>query len=180
MTVTPLTSPDNYFDSVFPMIRGAGERIWIQQQYIEGNGGSTIPRLLEAIAEKQRAGVDVRLMASSKFSSAWDASKATIQDAGLIDQLKAINLDNFLHLHNKGAIVDDAVVVSSTNWSENSVRQAREVGILIHSAAVTDFFSQVFDDDWRTGWSVATADSRSSSLDVTAGAEVEVDPADRV
>jgi hypothetical protein len=38
----------------------------------------------------------------------------------------------------------------------------------------------VFDDDWRTGWSVATADSRSSSLDVTAGAEVEVDPADRV
>src|SRR5262249_32635924 len=66
MSVTPLTSPDNYFDQILPLIRSAQSRIWIQQQYILANGGTAVPRLLEAI--KQRASkVDVRLIVSSKF-----------------------------------------------------------------------------------------------------------------
>jgi hypothetical protein len=183
MTIRPLTSPDNYISSILPLLQGAQQRIWLQQQYIEGKGGPSVPRLLEAIAKRRAANVDVKIMVSSRFSSGWDQSKETLQSAGLEDTLRAINLDNFTHCHNKGVIVDDAVVVSSTNWSENSISRARESGMLIHSEAVTDYFAGVFDDDWNTGWSVATADSQASSFAVSVspnGDTVEVDPADMV
>jgi phosphatidylserine/phosphatidylglycerophosphate/cardiolipin synthase-like enzyme len=183
MTVSPLTSPDNYFDSVLPLIRSARKRIWVQQQYIEGAGGPSVPRLLDAVAQKQRSGIDVRIIISSRFDENWTASKETLQDAKLLNRLRAINLDNFTHCHNKGVIVDDAVVVSSTNWSENSIQRAREAGILIQSADVAGFLGQVFEDDWKTGWSVSTADSQTSSFAAVAdegGEDLTIDPADRV
>ena len=76
-----------------------------------------------------------------------------------------------------------AVVVSSTNWSENSIRRAREAGILIHSANVAGFFGQVFEDDWKTAWSVSTADAQATAFEAVAvpGEEdLTIDPADRV
>jgi phosphatidylserine/phosphatidylglycerophosphate/cardiolipin synthase-like enzyme len=183
MTVSPLTSPDNYFDTLLPLLRSARKRIWVQQQYIEGAAGPAVPRLLDAISQKQRSGVDVRFIVSSRFNESWVATKETMHDAKLFNRLRAINLDNFTHCHNKGVIVDDAVIVSSTNWSENSIRRAREAGILIHSADVAGFFGQVFDDDWKTGWSVSTADSQATSFEAVAvpgGEDLTIDPADRV
>ncbi len=183
MDVLPLTSPDNYFDSILPLLQGAQRRIWLQQQYIQGGGGPGVPQLLEAVANRKAAGVDVRIIISSRFPAAWQQSKNTIKDAGLLADLRAINLDFFTHCHNKGVIVDDSVVVSSTNWSENSLRRAREAGILIHSDAVTGFFSNVFEDDWNTGWTVSTADSQAPhfSVPVSPGDDtVEIAPADQV
>jgi phosphatidylserine/phosphatidylglycerophosphate/cardiolipin synthase-like enzyme len=168
---------------VLPLIRTARKRIWLQQQYIQGAAGPSVPRLLDAVAQKQRSGVDVRIVVSSRFNESWVATKDTLQDAKLLNQLRAINLDNFTHCHNKGVIVDDAVVVSSTNWSENSIQRAREAGILIHSAYVAGFFGQVFEDDWKTGWSVSAADSQASSFEAVAaagGEDLTIDPADRV
>ena len=178
---TPLTSPDNYFDQVNALIRTASQRVWIQQQYIEAAGGTSVPSLLESIS-RRGSQLDVRLMVSSKFPENWDKTKETVRDAGLISKLRAINLDNFIHCHNKGVIVDDAVVVTSTNWSENSIRRAREAGLLIRSKSVAGYFAQVFADDWTTGWTVATADSHITSFDISSGADQdpEVDPADRV
>jgi phosphatidylserine/phosphatidylglycerophosphate/cardiolipin synthase-like enzyme len=64
-----------------------------------------------------------------------------------------MNLTYYTHLHNKGLIVDrQKVVVSSTNWSENSITRARESGVLIESAEIAGYFAEVFDFDW----SVAT------------------------
>jgi phosphatidylserine/phosphatidylglycerophosphate/cardiolipin synthase-like enzyme len=183
MTVSPLTSPDNYFDTVLPLIRSARKRIWLEQQYIQGAAGPSVPRLLDAVAQKQRSGVDVRMVVSSRFNESWVATKDTLQDAKLLNALRAINLDNFTHCHNKGVIVDDSVVVSSTNWSENSIQRAREAGILIYSADVAGFFGQVFEDDWKTAWSVSAADSQASSFEAVAaegGEDLTIDPADRV
>lgn len=183
MSVSPLTSPDNYFDKVLPMIRAARKRVWLEQQYIEAGGDSTVPRLLDAVAQKHTAGIDVRLIVSSRFKESWDSTKETIQDAKLTDCLRAINLDNFTHCHNKGVIVDDAVIVSSTNWSENSIRRAREAGILVHSANVAGFFAEVFEDDWKTAWSISTADAQASAFEAVAepgGEDLTIDPADRV
>jgi phosphatidylserine/phosphatidylglycerophosphate/cardiolipin synthase-like enzyme len=183
MDLLPLTSPDNYFDSILPLLQGAQRRIWLQQQYIQGGGGPGVPQLLEAVANRKAAGVDVRIVISSRFPQAWQQSKTTIKDAGLLADLRAINLDFFTLCHNKGVIVDDSVVVSSTNWSENSLRRAREAGILIHSDAVTGFFSSVFEDDWNTGWTVSTADSQAPSFSVplSPGQDtVEIDPADQM
>ena len=96
-----------------------------------------MPRLLDTVAQKQRAGMDIRIIISSRFNENWEPGR---KPAGreIADNLRAINLDNFTHCHNKGVIVDNAVIVSSTNWSENSIRSAREAGILIQSPTSPD------------------------------------------
>lgn len=72
--------------------------------------------------------------------------------AGLLGSLKAVNTNSFTHFHNKGVIVDDqAVFVSSTNWSISSITRAREAGVLVRSARVTDYYRDVFLLDWHEG-----------------------------
>jgi hypothetical protein len=48
---------------------------------------------------------------------------------------------------------------------------------------VAGFFGQVYEDDWKTGWSVSVADSQASSFEAVAaegGEDLTIDPADRV
>jgi phosphatidylserine/phosphatidylglycerophosphate/cardiolipin synthase-like enzyme len=182
-SITPLVSPDNYFAEVKKIIDGAKKRVYVQQQYIKGGASApSIDKLCKSVAARAAAGVEVRIIVSSRFASGWSSSKDTMKAHGLIDKLKAINLDTFVHCHNKGVIADDNVVVSSTNWSENSVRRAREAGALIKSKDLGLYFASAFDDDWENGWSVAEGDA-GPSFDQekmeTEGAEVvEIHPAD--
>jgi len=180
--LTPLVSPDNYFAHVKKIIDGATKRILLQQQYIVGGASApSVDKLLHSVKAKKDAGLDVRIIVSSKFAANWEKTKDTLKAHGLIDRLKAINLDHFIHCHNKGVIADDTVVVSSTNWSENSIRRAREAGVGIHSKDLSSFFATVFDDDWETGWTVAQGDA-GPSFEIEPGVEVDlaaVHPADQ-
>jgi phosphatidylserine/phosphatidylglycerophosphate/cardiolipin synthase-like enzyme len=45
-----------------------------------------------------------------------------------------------------------SVVVSSTNWSDNSIERAREAGVVVESPEVAGYFASVFDFDWGTAW----------------------------
>jgi phosphatidylserine/phosphatidylglycerophosphate/cardiolipin synthase-like enzyme len=75
---------------------------------------------------------------------------------GLKGRLKALNLDYYTHCHNKGLVIDrESVIVSSTNWSENSIARAREAGVLIESPEVAQYFAEVFEFDWSIGWTPA-------------------------
>ena len=135
---------------------------------------------MKAVKARRDAGVDVRIIVSSRFAKNWEKTKDTLTAHGLLGRLKAINLDNFIHCHNKGVIADDHVVVSSTNWSENSVRRAREAGVEMHSKDLAQYFAVVFEDDWDNGWTVAQGDA-GPSFDIEAGVDVEmaaVHPAD--
>lgn len=181
-TITPIVSPDNYYSHVRRLLEAANRRILLQHQYILGDASApSIRKLLDVVKARKAAGVDVRIMTSSKFASGWERTKTTMREFGLLGSLKAINLGNFIHCHNKGVIADDHVVVSSTNWSENSVRRAREAGLAVQSAPVAAYFAAVFDDDWRNGWTVARAD-QGPSFDIEPGEETElaaVHPADQ-
>ena len=180
--VTPLVSPDNYFAHVKKVIDGATRRLYLQHQYILGGPSApSVDKLLAAVKARLDAGVDVRIIVSSRFTQNWTRTKATLEAHGLESRLKAINLDHFIHCHNKGMIADDHVVVSSTNWSENSVRRAREAGVEVHSKALAQYFAVVFEDDWDNGWTIAEGDA-GPSFDVEAGVDVElaaVHPADQ-
>jgi cardiolipin synthase len=155
--VTPLISPDNYFDAVLAIIEGAESSIDVEQQYIK-EGGPKTKALLAALARKHRAGKKIRIIVSPAFrkvgaTDSWEASVASLTKHGLEGCLKAINLEYFTHLHNKGLIVDRCkVVVSSTNWSENSIVMAREAGVLIDSSEVAEYFARVMDLDWSVSW----------------------------
>ena len=77
----------------------------------------------------------------------------TLEAFNLKDRLRAMNLTYYTHLHNKGLIFDrQKVLVSSTNWSENSISRAREAGVLVESAEIAEYFAGVFDYDWSVAW----------------------------
>jgi len=146
----PLISPINYFDEVAAILETASESIDIEQQYI--TAGEKVDDLLEIVAKKRDDGINVRIVVSPAFAKSWNITVETLEAAGLKDCLRGINLRYFTHCHNKGVIVDRKhVVISSTNWSANSITKAREAGLLIDSPDVAGYFAKVFDEDWAEG-----------------------------
>ena len=145
----PIISPVNYLDEVGKAIKKASGRVYVQQQYIKAGDG--VNELLEILHERAKT-CDVRIIVSPRFVQAWEATIDTLRAAGLLRKLRAQNLKHVIHGHNKGVIVDDdQTVVSSTNWSENSIMRAREVGFLIASRELTSYYASVFEQDWQDG-----------------------------
>jgi phosphatidylserine/phosphatidylglycerophosphate/cardiolipin synthase-like enzyme len=148
--MTPVISPVNYFEAVAALLDTAKTSIDLQQQYIIA--GDKVDDLLEIVANKREKGCTVRIIVSPTFPKAWNATVETLDAVGLKDCLKALNLKYFTHCHNKGVIVDrKQVVVSSTNWSANSITKAREAGLIINSPDVAGYYAGVFDEDWTEG-----------------------------
>ena len=164
--ITPIVSPDNYLKEVKALLKTAERSICLQQQYILAGKG--IRDLLEIIAERRatKPKLALRIITSAAFAKNWEATKKTLDAAGLLGALRALNIKTFTHCHNKGVIVDDeAVVVSSTNWSENSVLRAREAGVLVRSETIAAYYREVFDLDWKEGVKPADVDKASTVLD---------------
>jgi cardiolipin synthase len=164
--VMPIISPVNYFEEVSKLLDAATQSIILQQQYVLA--GDKVDDLLQIVAAKKDAGVEVRIMASATFPKNWNLTVETLDAVGLKDNLKALNLKFFTHLHNKGVIVDRThVAVSSTNWSANSITKAREAGVLLTSKDLAGYYASVFDEDWQEG--IAADDVRKRLLDVGRG-----------
>ena len=113
----------------------------------------------------------------------WEECVESLDAFGLKDHLRAMNLTCYTHLHNKGLIVDrNKVVVSSTNWSENSLARAREAGVLIASPVVASYFADVFDFDWSIAWDADDVPANLARLFMDAmfvpGGFEEIHPAD--
>lgn len=149
VTVTPILSPDNYFKLVRDLIRNAQTSIDIEQQYIKVGGPRTQSLLQELSARKGE--VAIRIIVSPAYAEGWEKTVESLEAADLLDCLRAINLDSFTHLHNKGVLVDGKfTVVTSTNMSENSITQAREAGVLIQSEKIGSYYKEAIDVDWET------------------------------
>lgn len=53
-------------------------------------------------------------------------------------------------VHNKGAVFDDRIsLVSSNNWCDSSFARNRELGVLIDSEEIANYFSSAFELDWE-------------------------------
>lgn len=162
--ITPILSPDNYYKLVRDLIRNANTSIDIQQQYIKA-GGSKTRGLLEALSDR-KGQVEIRILISPAFKEGWEKSVETLEAADLLDCLRAINLDSFTHLHNKGVLVDGKyTVVTSTNMSENSITQAREAGVLIESEEIGGYYKRVADSDWKSGIDPADVPVRLAAIE---------------
>jgi phosphatidylserine/phosphatidylglycerophosphate/cardiolipin synthase-like enzyme len=168
VTLHPMISPQNYEAVALSLIEGATTSIDIEQQYIVDRGGAT-SRLLDALGARKDE-VEIRVIVSPAFRKTgaidnWEASVAALDARGLKDRLRALNLKFFTHCHNKGLIVDRrTVVVSSTNWSDNSIERAREAGVAIESPDIAEYFASVFDWDWDNGWDAADVPSNLIEL----------------
>lgn len=61
-----------------------------------------------------------------------------------------ISEDKLRALHNKGMIIDGKkTLISSINWVENSIKNNREVAVLIDSPDVANYYAKIFDIDWN-------------------------------
>ena len=153
VTITPLLTPDpgpppaagEYLTKMTALIRSARKTLYVQLQYIEASASADYQALLEAIANRVAAGVDVRLIESSEYGEKW------------AEKMKQVGVDLTAHIalqgsvHNKGFVIDSStVVVSSQNFSPEGVRQNRDAGVIIESPAVARYFEQVFLADWNT------------------------------
>ena len=153
-TTRLLLAPDNAEKAVRETIDGAEERIDIKQMQIGSRG---FP-LLRAVLDAAERGVEVRIL----LSGAWYVEAENRQLKRWLDeQAEAGGLPlsvriakpdgRFEKIHAKGLIVDgEHTFVGSLNWNNNSLRNNREVGLLLESQAVGAYFETVFESDWST------------------------------
>ena len=148
--VQPLLTPDNYGENVVKLILSAKKSLYFQNQYImvpstfpDGMGKPGLKELVEALLDRQKAGVDLRIilrnggnareMLQSMKSFGFDMSKVKMLGG----------------CHNKGIVVDSQVaMVSSQNYSADGVRFNRDAGLIIYSPKVAKYYGQIFEYDW--------------------------------
>jgi phosphatidylserine/phosphatidylglycerophosphate/cardiolipin synthase-like enzyme len=148
-----LVAPDNAEAEILDRIERAEDSIDVLQVTIGDRG---LP-FLQAVLDAAARGVEVRIL----LSSAWYVSEENRQlVTWLEEQAAAANLSlsarvaepggAFEKIHAKGVIIDDeAVILGSINWNNNSVRNNREVALVLEGEAVATYFGDVFEADWR-------------------------------
>jgi hypothetical protein len=152
-SVTPLLTPDKladgetgqYLSVIMNLIGSAQQTIYLQLQYIEASKDNTSPygSLLQAIADKIDAGLDVRMIVHSEYASKW-GEKMLAEGVDL-----TANIRTMPNVHNKGFVVDSrSVVVSSQNFSPAGVHDNRDAGVLIESPLIAGYFEPIFLADW--------------------------------
>jgi hypothetical protein len=116
-----------------------------------------------AVLQAARRGVAVRVLLDGTWYNAEESDardnddtarflNETAQKEGLNLAAKVINLDtaNLEKIHAKSVLVDgQEVLVSSINWSENSFKGNREIGVVIKHPDVTGYYRELFWRDWR-------------------------------
>jgi phosphatidylserine/phosphatidylglycerophosphate/cardiolipin synthase-like enzyme len=158
--VTPVLSPDNYMKVVPEFLAAARKSILIEQQYIHSQD-TAINQLLSAIrtAMDKNPDLDVRIILGKIFGGAKGVEKERDNQANirkkfglqLGQNIRFIDTKRFIHCHNKLILVDnEAVLVSSQNWSNPAVLENREAGLLMRFPLIARYYAKIFESDWST------------------------------
>jgi phosphatidylserine/phosphatidylglycerophosphate/cardiolipin synthase-like enzyme len=147
MRIQPLLTPDPgiYRDNVLQLVQSATQSLYIQTQYAHPSdrpADQAFTELLAAVAERQLAGVDVRIIFSQ-----WE----TVDH---LEKLQAMGFDLAQvrvqqGVHNKGIVRDSTdVLISSENWSADGVLRNRDAGVIISHPGIARYFQAIFLHDW--------------------------------
>ena len=165
LSVQPILSPDNYMSAMPAKIGAAKKSILIEQQYIKG-AQTDIAKLLNAInqARQKSTKLDVRIILGKIFNKK-DLPKER-ENLALLKKtyklvlgknIRYIDTTRFVHCHNKMVLVDGkGVLISSQNWSEFAVSKNREAGVWLEHTGICDYFTQIFESDWKTAKNAPT------------------------
>ncbi|MBI5494824.1 MAG: hypothetical protein HY904_07325 [Deltaproteobacteria bacterium] len=173
MDLEIVMSPDNSLheqSSILGMIARARREVLVLQNSIPrfwGKGqkaSDDTPNLaLAAVLAAARRGVTVRVLMDGTWYNAEEQDardnddtarylNEVAQKEGLNLSAKVINLEtaHLEKIHAKSVMVDgEEVLVSSINWSENSFKGNREMGVIIRHPDVTAYYRELFWRDWR-------------------------------
>lgn len=154
--ITPVQAPETSH-MLLDMIRDAEHTIYVQQYYIRDWGNEQNPIVVE-LKEAAHRGVRV----SIQMDSTWfnrnqngkmaDSINRYAQEHDLDMEARLMEYrQGFQSVHNKGMIVDSSrVLISSINWNENSYSNNRETALIVENREVGEYFSNVFNYDWKT------------------------------
>ncbi|MBB3592057.1 hypothetical protein FHX08_002401 [Rhizobium sp. BK529] len=144
--VQPILTPDNYIDTVLPFIQSAKSRIYFQNQSFNTKTvGDGYRRLLDALLEKQKGGLDVRIIFRS-FGS---------EDRDVISNAKEYGFDTNKirkqkNCHTKGIIIDsEAVLMGSHNWTTAGTGFNRDASLIFYDVEIAKFYEEIFLYDWN-------------------------------
>jgi hypothetical protein len=146
LKVTPLLTPDNYMESVLPLIKKAKSKLYFQNQSLSAAIAQS-PRyaeLVEALREKSKdPAMDVRIIVRGDF----DPHKilSDLAKFGFNTDRVKLQTGN----HNKGILIDDKItVVGSHNWTGQGTTENRDASLIIRDAQVTAYYTKLFLHDW--------------------------------
>jgi phosphatidylserine/phosphatidylglycerophosphate/cardiolipin synthase-like enzyme len=175
MNVTPIFSPDTSLQGILYLINAAQVTLDIQIPYITNwNETGSVETILDAIIAAENRGVTVRVISEEEYD--FEEVAALFHEHNI--PIAWQDTRWFTANHNKGIIVDGRIVlISSINYSDNSIENNREAGVIIENEDVAQWYQEIFDFDW----SIADFDhigdvnlywdpnipTSSSSIDVT-------------
>ena len=145
--VQPLLTPDNYHEHVLSLIESAQEELLIQNQTFNAPkpNHAKLRELMSAVLDKQRAGVNVRVIFRLLMKADARKNLEALQDFGF--DMSAIRVQR--NCHTKGIVVDrQRVMIGSQNWSEQGVSLNRDASLLFEDEKLANYFANVFEHDW--------------------------------
>jgi hypothetical protein len=158
VSVEPWVAPDHTQDPRSdPLARLVGEalhRVDVEELDLATTASNALgwrspDPLLDALAGAAGRGVAVRVLAAAPFSDADTGNAAALGFLAAHGvEGRTFRRPGILALHNKGLVVDDAVVVGSMNGNHHSRSANREVDLVLRGAGVADAFAALFASDW--------------------------------
>jgi len=121
----------------------------VQQMYSKADWDGSPNQFNDAIKAAAARGVYCRVMLDNRSSGMQPVADDLIAHGV---HVAFTNQTYFGWTHNKGVIADgQRVLISSINWSNESVSENREAGVIITHNGVGTYFTQVFNWDWNVG-----------------------------
>ena len=181
-------SPDtslNEHSAIIGLINRAERELIIQQNSVRRRWGrkkddaSTHPDLpLQAVIAAARRGVKTRVLLDGTWYNVQGDDDRDNDDTvrylttlaqaeGLDLEAKVINLatTHLEKIHAKGVIVDGKeVFVGSINWSENSFKGNREIGVVVSHPKVAGYYRDLFWRDWSESRMYEVTTKRKAKL----------------
>ncbi len=155
--VGTVLAPDFGYASIIELLEGARGRLYLELYYLSDNWQSGMD-IYRAILDAARRGARTRLILDGSWYNNEEGAgnKAIVEDLNAIASSEGLDLKAKLlspyhgptTLHNKGVIADDEVLVGSINWVRASFERNREVGVIIDSPPVAEFYAAAFEQDW--------------------------------
>jgi len=140
-----------YFNKTIETINSAQESIDIAMfefRFYE-NEENKVRRILEALIDAKERGVDVRVLIDS---SDWSYSH-TIENKKTVDYLIKNGVDAkldspFTTMHSKIWIIDNMLIIGSTNLGYSAIEENNEASILIKNKEIADEYRKYFEYLW--------------------------------
>jgi phosphatidylserine/phosphatidylglycerophosphate/cardiolipin synthase-like enzyme len=149
MKVTPIFSPDTSLQGILYCINAAQATLDIQIPYFTNyDAGNAVTQILNAIIAAKNRGVTVRVITEESYDFVEVAALLKAHNIPVVWQ----DSHYFTALHNKGIVVDGRLVlISSINYSDGSISENREAGVIIENEAIAQWYQNVYDYDWGLG-----------------------------